>query len=64
MKNKSIKIYDGADYCGIGSCPIAEYSPGKKIVKISDPKKSEKGSFIMSVEEYNLFIKNAKAVEK
>ncbi len=65
MKEKSIKIYDGNDYCfgGLG-CPLVEYAPKEKMVKISDPKKSENGSFIMSVEEYNSLLKNAKTIQK
>jgi len=64
-KEKFIKIYDGKDYCfgGLG-CPIAEYSPDKKLVKISDPEKPQNGRFVMSVKEYNLMLKNAKTIEK
>lgn len=64
MKEKSIKIYDGANYCGIGSCPIVEYFPNKKIVKISDPKKPRSGKFTISIEEYNSLLKNAKIILK
>jgi len=64
-KEKFIKIYDGNDYCApFPGCPIVEYSPKEKIVKISDPKRPENGKFVMSVKEYNLLIKNAKTIEK
>lgn len=64
MKEKSIKIYDGKDYCfgGLG-CPVVEYLPDKKLIKISDPKKPKSGHFIMTVEEYNSLLKNAKIVK-
>lgn len=64
MKEKIIKIYDGSNYCGIGACPIVEYFPNKKSVKVSDPKKPRNGKFTMSVEEYNNLLKNAKIVQK
>ncbi|MDO8574809.1 MAG: hypothetical protein Q7R61_00830 [bacterium] len=65
MKEKFIKIYDSKDYCfgGLG-CPIVEYLPSKKLIKISDPKKPGNGKFTMSVEEYNNLLKNAKIVQK
>ncbi|OGD24659.1 hypothetical protein A2819_02880 [Candidatus Azambacteria bacterium RIFCSPHIGHO2_01_FULL_40_24] len=64
-KEKFIKIYDSKDYCfgGLG-CPIVEFSPDKKIIKISDPQKPENGQFIMSVKEYNNLLKNAKTIQK
>lgn len=64
MKEKSIKIYDGKNYCLAGPCPIVEYSPEKRTVKMSDPEKPENGQFIMGVEEYNSLIKNAKTIQK
>lgn len=64
MKNKSIKIYDGKNYCIVGACPIVEYFPSKRTVKMSDPEKSENGQFIMDVIEYNSLIKNAKIIER
>ncbi|MBI2635031.1 MAG: hypothetical protein HYW79_00585 [Parcubacteria group bacterium] len=64
-KEKLIKTYDGKDYCfgGLG-CPIVEFSPGKKIVKLSDPEKPQNGQFTMGAVEYNLLIKNAKKVKE
>lgn len=63
MKEKFVKIYDGKKYCAVGPCPIVEYSPKKRIVKINDPEKPENGQFILGVEEYNSLIKNAKTIE-
>lgn len=65
MKQKFIKIYNGKDYCApFGTCPIVEYSPKEKIVKISDPEKPGNGFFMMSADEYNSLIKNAKTINK
>ena len=63
-KEKFIKIYDGKKYCAVGPCPIIEFSPDKKIVRMSDPEKPQNGQFTMGVEEYNNLIKNAKTIQK
>ncbi len=61
---KNIRLYNGKLFCpSCHDCPIVDYSPKKKLVTINDPSKPENGSFVMTPEEYNALIKNAKPVK-
>lgn len=68
MKKQAIyeteKIYDGRVYCGVGACPVVEFSKKQGVVKIHDPAKPHMGTFTMTAEEYNTLIKNAPTVEE
>ena len=55
---KTIRIYN----CLVGACPVVDYNKLDNKITISDPSKPENGCFIMTVEEYNALIKNAKQV--
>jgi hypothetical protein len=41
---------------------VAEFDEARKIVKISDPEKPERGSFEMTAEEWNRILDTAKPV--
>lgn len=63
-KNNAMRrIYNGASFCESGSCcPVVDYNKDSKTVTISDPAKPKMGRFVMSIEEYNALIKNAKTI--
>ena len=58
-KPKKVLLYDGKDFCCTDKCCPEVELKGDNII-ISDPSKPEKGEFIFTKEEYNLFLKNAK----
>lgn len=56
-------VYNGANFCSSGCCPVVRYDRKAGEVTISDPAKRQNGSFRMTVEEYNTLLKNAKPIE-
>ena len=58
-----VELYDGEKHCCVGACPKVEHDTDQKMVRIYDPDKPEKGSFEMSVEEYNNLLKHAEPVK-
>lgn len=57
------RIYSGEKFCqGSKCCPVVDLIR-RGVVEIHDPKRPERGRFVMSTEEYNALIKNAKSVE-
>lgn len=58
-----MRLYDGAQFCHTDACcPVADYSPANKTVRLYDPAKPEKGEFLFTDEEYRNFLNNAKNI--
>ena len=65
MKKIFTRIYDGAAFCSeCQNCPVVDHNRTDGSVALSDPTKPERGSFMMTVEEYNTLLANAKPVVK
>ena len=61
---KGVIIYNGAEMCcKKDCCPIITHDKKAGTITIKDPAKPENGSFSMSVEEYNLIVRNAKPIK-
>jgi hypothetical protein len=55
------RIYNGADFCEhCDACPVVDHDPKTHTVVLHDPKKPERGSFTMTVKEYNDLLRHGK----
>lgn len=58
-----MRIYDGANFCeSCSACPVVEYAHESGVVRMSDPAKPERGSFTMTVGEYNALLTHAQKI--
>jgi hypothetical protein len=65
LKTNYDRVYDGALMCGTAGCgcgcPVVDRADDGNLV-IWDPAKPENGKFILTVEEFNLLLQNAKPI--
>lgn len=62
--NKIIRVYDGSMFCpDCNDCPVVDFAPTEKTVTISDSAKPENGKFTMTLDEYNILVRNAKEIK-
>ncbi len=58
------EIYNAKPMCHTAyCCPMAVLDEERGLVTISDPAKSENGSFTMTKDEWNALVKNAKPID-
>lgn len=60
---KTIRIYDGSQYCDkCDKCPVVDHLPKAGKVVIHDPHKPRSGKFTMTIAEYNALIAHARPI--